>query len=110
MKHESTNEPVAWRETYGKIIKALAAIVNVHTPDELFDLDAIPRDPVMGFVTQIKHAIDGYKPSTQDQRKDDALRLALEIVKDCRCDPRLKYEHPACDKAITLIEQALENK
>ena len=59
---QTEQETLAWRETYGKIIKALAAIVNVHTPDKLFDLDAIPRDPVMVFVQQIKVALDGYKP------------------------------------------------
>ena len=55
-------ELVGWRVTYSKVIKALAAIVTVHTPDNLFDLDAIPRDPVMGLVQQIRVAIDGYKP------------------------------------------------
>ena len=55
-------EPVGWRVTYSKVIKALAAIVTVHTPDNLFDLDAIPRDPVMGLVQQIRVAIDGYEP------------------------------------------------
>ena len=55
-------EPVAWRETRGKVIKALAGIVNVHTPDKLFDLDAIPRDSVMVLVQQIRVAIDAYKP------------------------------------------------
>jgi len=58
-------EPAAWRETHGKVIKALAGIVNVHTPDKLFDLDAIPRDPVMGLVQQIKGALDKYKPPPQ---------------------------------------------
>ena len=53
---------MAWRETHGKVIKALASIVNVHTPDELFDLDAIPRDPVMALVQDIKAALDKYKP------------------------------------------------
>jgi hypothetical protein len=55
-------EPLAWRETYGKIIKALAGIVNVHTPDKLFDLYAIPREPVMALVQDIKAALDKYKP------------------------------------------------
>ena len=55
-------EPVAWRETHGKVIKALASIVNVHTPNKLFDLDAIPRDPVMALVQDIKVALDKYKP------------------------------------------------
>ena len=55
-------ELVGWRVTYSKVIKALAAIVTVHTPDNLFDLDAIPRDPVMGLVQQIRVAIDGYEP------------------------------------------------
>lgn len=60
-------EPVAWKETHGKVIKALAGIVNVHTPDKLFDLDAIPRESVMGLVQQIKVAIDAYQPQRSDQ-------------------------------------------
>jgi hypothetical protein len=43
---------------HAKIIKALAAIVNVPTPDRLYDLDAIPRDPVMREVERIRAAAD----------------------------------------------------
>jgi hypothetical protein len=59
---QEQGELVAWRETHGKVIKALAGIVAVHTPDKLFDLDAIPRDPVMALVQDIKAALDKYKP------------------------------------------------
>ena len=62
---QEQGELVAWRETHGKVIKALAGIVNVHTPDNLFDLDAIPRDPVMALVQEIKAALDKYKPPQQ---------------------------------------------
>jgi hypothetical protein len=53
-------EGQAWRDAFSKISHALAAIVNVSTPDKLFDLDAIPRDPVMAQVTTIRSAIDAY--------------------------------------------------
>ena len=42
------------RAACSKIITALAAIVNVRTPDKLYDLDAIPRDPVMDEVVRIR--------------------------------------------------------
>ena len=70
---QEQGEPVAWRETYGKVIKALAGIVNVHTPDNLFDLDAIPRDPVMALVQNIKVALDQYKPPKQEQGEPVAV-------------------------------------
>ena len=44
---QEQGDHAAWRETHSKVIKALAGIVTVHTPDKLFDLDAIPREPVM---------------------------------------------------------------
>ncbi len=72
-------EPVAWRETHGKVIKALASIVNVHTPDKLFDLDAIPRDPVMVLVQDIKAALDKYKPP---QPKRQWVGLTDEEIDD----------------------------
>ena len=76
-------EPVAWRETHGKVIKALAGIVNVHTPDKLFDLDAIPRESVMGLVQQIKVAIDAYQPQRTEQEpvidKSAAIRIATAL-------------------------------
>ena len=49
-----------WQKCYSAIIKALAAMATVHTPDTLFDLDAIPRDPIMDHITRIKSAIDAY--------------------------------------------------
>ena len=67
-------EPVGWRVTYSKVIKALAAIVTVHTPDNLFDLDAIPRDPVMGLVQQIRVAIDGYRPPQRKPLSDEEMK------------------------------------
>ena len=39
--------------------------------------------------------------------KDKALNLALKALEECRRDPRLKYEHPTYDKAITAIKEAL---
>lgn len=37
----------------------------------------------------------------------DALKLALEALEECKRDPRLKYEHPTYEKAITTIKEAL---
>jgi hypothetical protein len=36
-----------------------------------------------------------------------AVKQALEALKECRCDPRLKYEHPFYDKVITDLKQAI---
>jgi hypothetical protein len=36
-----------------------------------------------------------------------AVKQALAALKECRCDPRLKYEHPFYDKVITDLEQAI---
>ena len=33
-------------------------------------------------------------------KTQEALKLALEALKECRCDPRLKYEHPNYDNII----------
>jgi hypothetical protein len=41
-----------------KVFKALAAIANVHTPDDLDRLGAIPRSPVLDEVVRIRQAID----------------------------------------------------
>lgn len=41
-----------------KVFKALAAIANVHTPDDLDRLGAIPRSPVFDEVVRIRQAID----------------------------------------------------
>lgn len=73
LERPAQQEPVAWRETYGKIIKALAEIVKVQTPDKVFDLDAIPRDPVMHFVQQIRAAIDGYTPPQRQPLDDEQI-------------------------------------
>ena len=40
-------------------------------------------------------------------KQTEALKLALEVLEECRRDPRLKYEHPYYDKTITAIRQAL---
>ena len=38
---------------------------------------------------------------------EETLKLALEALKDCRRDPRLKYEHKFHDKVIKALEEAL---
>lgn len=84
MKHESTNEPVAqkiWEEgEYGPYITEL-------------------KDIPVGTMLYMH---------PQDQKKDEALRLALEALK-FSTSPAPSVEELQND-AITLIEQALENK
>ena len=36
-----------------------------------------------------------------------AVKQAVEALKECRCDPRLKYEHPFYDKVITDLEEVI---
>ena len=40
----------------------------------------------------------------------ETLKLALEALKDCRRDPRLKYEHKFHDKVIKALEEALKQE
>lgn len=108
MKHESTNEPVAWITNNGD------GWLRWHrTADN--NLNSIPL-----------------YTHPQDKRKDEALRLALEALKnsidlvsnEAREAESLYGKYPSRlarvqglvalevdhQKAITLIEQALENK
>ena len=110
-------EPVAWKETHGKVIKALAGIVNVHTPDKLFDLDAIPRESVMGLVQQIKVAIDAYQPQRTEQEpvidKSAAIRIATALGWEPKREPltdeqidSIWREHLHRDSRVRAIEAA----
>jgi hypothetical protein len=45
--------------------------------------------------------------SQMNEQQLAAMKQALEALKECRCDPRLKYEHPFYDKVITDLEQAI---
>jgi hypothetical protein len=105
-KAQTEQEPVAWRETYGKIIKALAGIVTLHTPDKLFDLDAIPRDPVMHLVQQIKAALDGYTPP---QRKPLTLGQKQRLWSSVGDKPTLKDRVNAYGLAIEAAHHIKEN-
>ena len=78
MKHESTNEPVAWITNNGD------GWLRWHRAADN-NLNSIPL-----------------YTHPQDQKKDEALRLALEALKD--------VGYAAHKSLITLIEQALENK
>ena len=83
MKHESTNEPVAWITNNGD------GWLRWHRAADN-NLNSIPL-----------------YTHPQDQKKDEALRLALEAIKH--------YEKAGLATvktidAITAIEQALENK
>lgn len=53
-------QAAAWNECNSAIIKALAAMVTVHTPDKLFVQDAIPRSPIMDEVLRIRRALDTF--------------------------------------------------
>ena len=89
MKHESTNEPVAWITNNGD------GWLRWHrTADN--NLNSIPL-----------------YTHPQDKRKDEALRLALEALKvafDQTCSVGRAKDWNQIKEAITLIEQALENK
>ena len=62
-----------WQVFYLATIKALASMVNVHTPDKLFDLDAIPRDPIMKQVVRIRAAMDDYGKTLLSTRPAESV-------------------------------------
>lgn len=62
-----------WQVFYLATIKALASMVNVHTPDKLFDLDAIPRDPIMEQVVRIRAAMDDYGKTLLSTRPAESV-------------------------------------
>ena len=37
----------------------------------------------------------------------EAMKQGLEVLEECRRDPRLKYEHPTIEKAITSLRQTI---
>lgn len=49
-----------WPQAYGSVIRSLARITHIGTPDALFKHEAIPRSPVMDEVAAIRAAIDAY--------------------------------------------------
>lgn len=61
---------------------------------------------MMTFVSIVGWSIANAERKMTD-KKDVALKLALEALEECRRDPRLKYEHPYYDKTITAIREAL---
>ena len=38
----------------------------------------------------------------------EVLKQFFEALEECRRDPRLKYEHPTLDRAITSLRQAIK--
>ena len=92
MKHESTNEPVAcFVETeQGVMVWPIDDINEAGTYCEENEF------PVLLYT------------HPQDQKKDEALRLALEALKFSTAPAPSVVELQ--NDAITLIEQALENK
>lgn len=49
-----------WRECHGKIIKALAHMVNCPQTDEQVEAELIPRGLIMTEVMRIREALDAY--------------------------------------------------
>ena len=112
MKHESTNEPVAKLQVtledrpidielaqYKRMFEA--ACFALGSIGEALDVDENEggAEPILAAITEL---------NAQDQKKDEALRLALEALNRTG-----NIKGPAHDReqiAITLIEQALENK
>ena len=87
MKHESTNEPVAW------VCESFWVGEKNNIDFDQEEIDALP----VGTMLYV---------NPQDQKKDEALRLALEALKSAH----IIGGQETVDKAIILIEQALENK
>lgn len=66
----------AWRDFQSELIRQLAAIVTGHTPDYLYDLNAIQRDPVMAAIGHIRRAMNAFD-------KQSALSHASATVEEC---------------------------
>ncbi|MEC6413648.1 hypothetical protein ACOTJC_29070 [Achromobacter xylosoxidans] len=58
----------AIRKFMDTAIPALAAIANVHTPDEIDALDAIPREPVIDQVRRLSHACEELSRQVRPER------------------------------------------
>lgn len=105
--NESTNEPVAYRlhETdiydFAGWLTTRKGVMKVGASSECGPMaDAVGE--------YIKTFPEHFCTHPQNQKKDEALRLALEALKRTG-----NIKGPAHDReqiAITLIEQALENK
>lgn len=70
-----------WRKTYGEVIKALAAIVNVRVPDKLFELDAVPREPVMVQVMKITGALKAFRLPAQPTPGQESVAWPIKGVR-----------------------------
>lgn len=108
-KHESTNEPVKNSIQFMQSDGITQTWVMCITQDKRIEVnDGVEVDAIAKKVLEAMQ----YMLNAQDQKKDEALRLALEALKledlACRYEKFETPEHIA--KAITLIEQALENK
>lgn len=66
----------AWRDFQSELIRQLAAIVTGHTPDYLYDLNAIQRDPVMAAIGHIRRAMNAFD-------KQAALSHASATAEEC---------------------------
>ena len=87
---KSTNEPVAWKDM---AFARLGVVRDKMRPED---------------VLTVQRFLDGDYIHPQNQKKDEALRLALEALK-FSTSPAPSVAELQND-AITLIEQALENK
>ena len=87
--------------------------MNKTTNEPVAKVDSRFDSQVVWYLDQLPK--DGTKLYTrpQDQKKDEALRLALEALKvafDQTCSVGRAKDWNQIKEAITLIEQALENK
>ena len=99
MTHESTNEPVANSIQFMQSDGVTNTWVMRITQDKRIEVnDGVEVDAVAKKVLEAMQ----YMLNAQDKKKDEALRLALEALKD--------VGYAAHKSLITLIEQALENK
>lgn len=93
-----------WRDCYSRIIKALGSMVTVSTPDKLFDLDAIPRDPIMEQVVRIRQAVDSYGKTLLSARPSaTGSNLADKLA-------ALAYKWEEQTRSARLLEATLINK
>lgn len=58
----------AIRKFMDTAIPALAAIANVHTPDEIDALDALPREPVIGQIRRLSQACEELSRQVRPER------------------------------------------
>lgn len=72
----------AIRKFMDTAIPALAAIANVHTPDEIDALDAMPREPVIDQVRRLSQACEALSRQVRPERPKEDKDGADQAFKD----------------------------